>query len=159
MGTGFLSNTPSHHSHMAYSLDTLAALDCVPGNSYRWGPRSRTSLQWASVNVLLIKSGSNGQAMRDTLPLPAGHQRSFTHPRLSCQPPCSYYNPLAAGTLDGGGGGNAPVGAKLPPLHAVAMDSGTWPMDGGGVATCREQARGREGAAGLQARAPIMPTP
>ena len=26
-----------------------------------------------------------------------------------------------------------------PKLRAVAMDSGTWPMDGGGVATCREQ--------------------
>ena len=67
----------------------------------------------------------------------------------------SYYNPLAG--LDGGGGGGhedgtAAVGAgslsgaaggaaaaPLAPLLAVAMDSGTWPMDGGGVATCREQ--------------------
>jgi hypothetical protein len=37
---------------------------------------------------------------------------------------------LAPVTHPGGGG-------ALAPLKAVAMDSGTWPMDGGGVATCR----------------------
>ncbi|KAI8469609.1 MAG: hypothetical protein J3K34DRAFT_276064 [Monoraphidium minutum] len=78
IGTGMLSSTPTHHSHMAHSLDTLAAANYVPGNSY------------------------------------------------------SYYNPLAAGHAAAAGGGAAP-------LRAVAMDSGTWPMDGGGVATCREQ--------------------
>jgi len=34
------------------------------------------------------------------------------------------------------GAGNV-TGWGLAPLKAVAMDSGTWPMDGGGVATCR----------------------
>jgi hypothetical protein len=37
----------------------------------------------------------------------------------------------AAPVVHPGGGG------ALAPLKAVAMDSGTWPMDGGGVATCR----------------------
>jgi hypothetical protein len=35
LGTGALSSTPTHHSHMAHSLDTLAACNYVPGNSYR----------------------------------------------------------------------------------------------------------------------------
>ncbi|KIY93587.1 hypothetical protein MNEG_14375 [Monoraphidium neglectum] len=82
IGSAILSNTPTHHSHMAHSLDTLAAANYVPGNSY------------------------------------------------------SYYNPLAAAAAPSTGGGGA---LPLAPLKAVAMDSGTWPMDGGGVATCREQ--------------------
>lgn len=37
IGSAILSNTPAHHSHMAHSLDTLAAANYVPGNSYRCG--------------------------------------------------------------------------------------------------------------------------
>jgi hypothetical protein len=72
----------------------------------------------------------------------------------------AYYNPLAGvpeaaaaasaeaaaaeaagvGPVGAAGGRAATqVAAALAPLRAVAMDSGTWPMDGGGVATCREQ--------------------
>jgi len=92
-----------------------------------------------------------------TTTIPSNPQH--TPPRPPASLTFSYYNPLSAvasssnggagtpagggptGSPGGGAGGSAPP-AILPPLRAVAMDSGTWPMDGGGVATCREQVRG-----------------
>lgn len=38
IGSAILSDTPAHHSHMAHSLDTLAAANTVLGNTYRCAP-------------------------------------------------------------------------------------------------------------------------
>lgn len=83
------------------------------------------------------RAGSDSHHLVLGIARPSPTTHSSTCATLPHPPPTrSYYNPLASASSAGAGG--------LVKLHAVAMDSGTWPMDGGGVATCREQVGWRE---------------